>query len=360
MIPVVIVHDYLNQRGGAERVVLEMAKMWPEAPIYTSLFRPESTHEGLQDLDVRTTFLDRLPVDDRFRALTPLYPLAFRSLGTLEADVVISSSSAWAHAVRTSARSLHVVYCYAPARWLHATRDYFDSAVARMAVEPVAACMRGWDRGAALRADGYIAIADNVRDRIRAAYGIDAEVVYPPVSTARFSATTRGERFLVISRLLAYKRVDLVVAAATALGAPLDVVGTGPALDALRSMAGPTVIFHGRLSDAEVTGMIEHCSAVCFPGTEDFGLVPVEANAAGKPVVAYAAGGALETLEEGVSAAFFHTPDVEAVIEAMRRVDALETQPEELAESANRFSSEAFAGNLEAAIERIRDRVRRP
>ena len=354
---VAIVHDYLNQPGGAERVVLEMAKIWPGAPVYTSLFRPRSTHDGFSRLDVRTTFLDRLPVDQRFRTLTPLYPLAFRSLGTLTADVVISSSSAWAHGVRTAPGSLHIVYCYAPARWLHAAGVYFDKPAARVAVSPVAAVMRGWDRRAARRADAYIAIADNVRDRIRRAYGIESDVVYPPVSTERFTPTVRGDRFLVISRLLPYKRVDLVVEAASAIGAPLDVVGTGPALDSLREIAGPTVTFHGRLSDDDVTRLMESCSAVCFPGTEDFGIVPVEANAAGKPVVAYAAGGALETLEDGVSAAFFTSPTVEAVVGAMRRVEGIHTTPTALAKLAERFSTQAFAHNLESAVERIRVRA---
>ena len=358
MASVAIVHDYLNQPGGAERVVLEMAKIWPKAPIFTSLFRPGSTHDGFRELDVRTTFLDRLPVDRRFRALTPLFPLAFRTLGELDAEVVISSSSAWAHSVRTADRSLHVVYCYAPPRWIHAPEAYFGNPAVRTAVRPVAAWMRRWDERAARGADAYIVIAENVRQRVRAAYGIDSDVVYPPVDTARFSPRPRGERFLVISRLLAYKRVDLVVRAATAIGAPLDVVGTGPAMSSLRALAGPTVTFHGHLCDADVTAMIEQCSAVCFPGTEDFGLVPVEANAAGKPVVAFAAGGALETLEDGFSAAFFREPSVEAVTDAMRGVQALEADPEALARSAERFSRRAFAENLVGAIARIRERAR--
>jgi glycosyltransferase involved in cell wall biosynthesis len=354
-VSVAIVHDYLNQPGGAERVVLEMARKWPQAPVYTSLYREESTWPEFRALDVRTSLLDRVPVDQRFRALLPLYPAAFRSLGTLEQDLVVSSSSGWAHAVRTSPESLHVVYCYAPARWLYSD-GYVSRRAARRALAPVSSVLRRWDRRAAARADGYITIAENVRERVRAAYGIDSEVVYPPVSLERFTPRPRGERLLVVSRLLPYKRVDLVVEAATRAKLPLDVVGVGPALGPLREMAGPTVTFHGKLPDRDVTELIEGCRAVCFPGREDFGIVPVEANAAGKPVIAYAAGGALETLREGYSGVFFQRQDADAVLDAIRRAERLDTPPERLAESASRFSPGAFRENLGRAIERIAER----
>ncbi|MEA2311531.1 MAG: hypothetical protein QOE28_1499 [Solirubrobacteraceae bacterium] len=351
---VAIVHDYLNQPGGAERVVLEMGRIWPEAPIYTSLYRPGSTWPEFRRHEIRTSPLDRIPIDRHFRALLPLYPAAFRAIGTLEEDLVVSSSSGWAHSVRTSPSSLHVVYCYSPARWLYSD-GYVQSGARRRALSPVVAALRRWDRGAARRADGYITIAENVRRRATAAYGVDSQVVYPPVDVERFQPRPRGERLLVVSRLLPYKRVHLVVEAATRAGLALDVVGVGPALPALRAAAGPTVTFHGKLEDSAVTELFEACSAVCFPGEEDFGIVPVEANAAGKPVVAYAGGGALETLEEGRTGVFFREPTADAVLEAIRRLDRLETTPEELAESARRFSAAAFRGNLQRAIDRIRD-----
>lgn len=349
---VAIVHDYLNQPGGAERVVIEMARIWPDAAIYTSLYRQASTWPEFRSLEIRTSILDRIPVDRRFRALLPFFPAAFHLLGTLPHDLVISSSSGWAHSVRTAPGSLHVVYCYAPARWLYSA-DYLAGRVARTTLAPLFVPLRRWDRRAAARADGYITIAQNVRERVLAAYGFDSEVVYPPVSLERFTPTPRGRRLLVISRLLPYKRIDIVVAAATRAGLPLDVVGVGPALRALREMAGPTVRFHGALSDEEVTGLIESCSAVCFPGREDFGIVPVEANAAGKPVVAFAAGGALETLIDGVSGVFFDRQEPDAVLEAIRKVHALDTSPEQIAESASRFSTDSFRRNLTEAIERI-------
>jgi glycosyltransferase involved in cell wall biosynthesis len=350
---VAIVHDYLNQRGGAERVVLELARIWPAATVYTSLYRPDSTFPEFRGLRVRTSPLDRLPVDRGFRNLFPLYPVAFRALGTLDEPLVVSSSSGWAHAVRTAPESLHVVYCYTPARWLYGREHLGGGARARL-LAPATGVMRRWDRGAAARADLYVAISAEVRERIRREYGRDAPVVAPPVDVARFSPRPRGERLLVVSRLLPYKRVDLVVDAATRLGLGLDVVGAGPALEDLRRRAGPTVAFHGRLQDDAVTELMERCRALCLPGHEDFGITPVEANAAGKPVVAFAAGGALETLTDGVSGALFATQTVDDVVAAIARADAIDTPPARLAELAARFSPEAFRARLLAAIDDAR------
>ena len=340
----VVVHDYLNQRGGAERVVLELASIWPAAPIYTSLYRPASTFPEFAELDVRTSFLDRLPVDRGFRTLFPLYPAAFRSLGTLDADLVISSSSGWAHGVRTSDRALHAVYCYTPARWLYG--EEYMSVPGQRLLAPLAGIPRRWDMSAARRPDLYIGISEVVSRRIKARYGRDAPVVYPPVDVGRFHPTPRGDRLLVVSRLLPYKRVDVVVDAATRAGIGLDVVGDGPSLADLRQRAGPTVEFLGRLSDAEITDLFQGCRAFCLPGCEDFGITPVEANAAGKPVVAFAGGGALETLEEGVTGAFFHEHSVDAVLDAIHRCDTIPSPPELIAERARRFSREVFQSRL--------------
>lgn len=342
---VAIVHDYLNQRGGAERVVLEMAKIWPSAPIYTSLFRPDSTFPEFREHDVRTSPLDRLPVDEAFRRLFPLYPAAFRALGTLAQDVVISSSSGWAHGVRTRPDALHAVYCYTPARWLYG-QEHLGLGRSRRAVAPILGAMRRWDRAAARRANLYIAISDAVRARIRSRYGIDAPTVYPPVDVGRFRPSERGERLLVVSRLLPYKRVDLVVDAVTRAGIGLDVVGTGPALGDLRRRSGPSVRFHGRLADADVTALMEGCRALCLPGAEDFGMTPVEANAAGKPVIAFAAGGALETVQESVTGCFFASQRPDAVLDAIRRCDRIDTPPAVIARAARRFSSEVFRERL--------------
>lgn len=344
---VALVHDYLNQRGGAERVVLSMAAIWPEAPIYTSIYRPESTFEGFRERSVRTSWVDRLPVDRSFRALLPLYPAAMRDLGTIEEDIVISSSSGWAHAVRTAPESVHIVYCHTPARWLYRGQEYFKR---RTTHSVVLSPLRRWDRRAARRPDRYIANAGHVAHRIRAIYGINATVVYPPVDTLRFAPTPRGERLLVVSRLLGYKRVDLVVAAARKLGVGLDVVGVGPEFERLRAIAGPHTEFHGRLDDASVVQLMESCRALCFPGDEDFGIAPVEANAAGKPVVAFGSGGALESMIEGVTATFFERQTVDDVVAALRAVEELDTPSELIGANAARFSEAAFEHNLRHVI----------
>jgi glycosyltransferase involved in cell wall biosynthesis len=346
---VAIVHDYLNQPGGAERVVLAMARIWPDAPIYTSLYRAESTFPGFDAANVRTSPLDRLPIDQAFRNLFPLYPVAFRSFGTLEHDVVISSSSGWAHSVRTAPWSFHAVYCHAPARWLYGG-EHLHAPRRRQALEPFMGALRSWDRGAARRAHLYIANSREVRRRIHRQYGVDAPVVYPPVDVDRFRPRERGERLLVVSRLLPYKRVDAIVDTATRSGIGLDVVGTGPALEDLRRRAGPSIEFHGRLPDHAVTELMETCRAFCLPGKEDFGICAVEANAAGKPVVALAAGGALETLEKGVTGFFFRRHDPDDVLDAIRRCDEIDTDPEAIAATARRFSRPAFEAGLVGAL----------
>lgn len=342
---VALAHDYLNQRGGAERVVLELAAMFPAAPIYTSLYRPGSTFPEFARYDIRTTALDGIAVDARFRTLFPLFPAAFRALGTLPQDVVISSSSGWAHGVRTRPDALHVVYCHTPARWLYED-EHLGRSAGRALASPLFGAMRRWDRGAARRADLYIANSAVVRERIRRRYGRDAPVVHPPVDVDRFTPRPRGERLLVVSRLLPYKRVDVIVDAATRAGLGLDVVGSGPALADLRRRAGPTVTFHGRLPDADVTALMESCRAFCLPGREDFGMTPVEANAAGKPVVALGQGGALESVVDGVGGTFFRTHDPDDVLDAIRRCDRIATAPEEIARLARRFAPDVFRRRL--------------
>jgi glycosyltransferase involved in cell wall biosynthesis len=356
---VAIVHDYLSQRGGAEKVVLEMSDMWPAAPIYTSLYRPDSTFEEFRGRDIRTSFLDRIPVDRGFRNLFPLYPAAFWSFGEIDADVVIASSSGWAHMARAVQSAVHVVYCYTPARWLY-RNDYLNSggrpARRQALLAPLGGGLRRFDARAARRADAYIAISDAIRQRIHRAYGIDAPVVYPPVNTERVRPQPRGERLLVISRLLPYKRVDLIVAAARKLGLGLDVVGDGPLLDDLRRSAGPDTTFHGAATEAAVTQLLETCSAVCVAGEEDFGIVAVEAQAAGKPVVAYGRGGACETVIDGVTGVLFEEQTVACVADAVAACARLTTPPEGIAASAARFSAKAFADGLTRAIATTRER----
>jgi glycosyltransferase involved in cell wall biosynthesis len=347
---VVLAHDYLNQRGGAERVALELARIWPQAPLYTALYRRESTFPEFGQHEIRTSFLDRLPVDKGFRALLPLYPLAFESFPEVDADVVISSSSAFAHGLRASRRALHVVYCHTPARWLYGNEYLGRRSLREYAARPLVGTLRRRDRRAARRAHLYVANSQTVRRRIRHVYGIDASVVPPPVEVERFTPRPRGSRLLTVSRLLPYKRLELLIAASDRVGVGLDVVGDGPHRRHLRRIAGPRVTFHGAAADDVVTELMESCSAYCLAGIEDFGITPVEAQAAGKPVVAYAAGGALETVSEGLTGTFFSEPTVDSLIAAIRRLEHLETSPERIARHAQRFSRAAFRTNITSVI----------
>ena len=350
---VALVHDYVNQPGGAERVVLAMAAMFPQAPLYTSLYRAGSSHAGFEDMDIRTSVLDRVPVDRAFRMLLPAYPMAFRSLGCLSEDLVISSSSGWAHSIRTRPESVHVVYCHTPARWLYMPDDYLGSSRRTRVLAPLLASLKRWDKQMATRPDAYIANSRLVQRRIRKVYGIDADVVYPPVDTDRFTPGPRGNRLLMISRLLPYKHAELAVEAAGRLGIGLDVAGDGPELEGLRAMAGPNVTFHGRVTDQEITDLLEGCSALCVPGAEDFGISTVEALACGKPVVAFAGGGAGEILDDGVNGCLFTVQTVDAVTQAIRRVESLYTDPQRLAARARNFSHSEFERNLAAAVQLV-------
>jgi glycosyltransferase involved in cell wall biosynthesis len=353
MSAVAIAHDYLNQRGGGERVVLEIARQWPDAPIHTTLYRRDSTFAAFAERDVRTSWLDRLPIDRRFRAALPLYPSAIASLGALDAELVVSSSSGWAHAVRARPGATHVCYCHTPARWLWDPAAYSPSALRRAALSPLTAALRRWDLAAARRPTAYVANSERTRAAIARIYGRHARVIPPPVGVERFTPRPRGERLLVVSRLLAYKRVDLAVEAATRAGIGLDVVGDGPLLGDLRDRAGPSVRFHGRVDDATVTELLEGCRALVLPGVEDFGIVPVEANAAGKPVVAFGAGGVCETQVAGVTAAYFHEPSAEALLDAVRGADGLAAEPAALRAHAERFAPATFRRRLADEVARV-------
>lgn len=346
-------HDYLNQQGGAERVVLELTRMFPEAPLYTSLYRRRSTFPEFEDLDVRASFLDHLPVDNGFRSLLPMYPAAMGALGRIDADLLLTSSSGWAHGMRVRPGGRTVVYCHNPARWLYGEEYLGASATRQRMIGPLRPWLRRWDLAAARRADAYVANSRTTQSRIKACYGIDSTVVHPPVEVRRFTPTPRGERLLVVSRLLPYKRVGLVVEAATKAGVGLDVVGTGPELDRLKALAGPGVTFHGRAEDWTVTQLMQNCRAFCLPGVEDFGITAVEAQAAGKPVIALSAGGALETVDPGTTGVFFNEPTHDAFLDALRTCDDMRTDPHVIAMRSYRFSPGAFRVRLLEVLERV-------
>jgi glycosyltransferase involved in cell wall biosynthesis len=263
-------------------------------------------------------------------------------------DVVITSSSAFAKGVRVPPSALHLCYCYTPMRWAWSFDQYVDrsalSPTARVAARLTLPALRRWDTATARNVDRFVAISTEVSERIRATYGRGSDIVFPPVDVARFRHDRAvGDYFLVVSRLSAYKRIDLAVRACTTLGLPLVVVGDGPERELLQSVAGPTVRFAGRLTDREVTSQFERCRALILPGEEDFGLTPLEANAAGRPVVALARGGALDTVRDGVTGVLFHDDTAESLEGALRTVQERSWDAALLRAHAESFSEEVFA-----------------
>ena len=354
---VALVHDYLNQAGGAERVVASLHRMFPDAPIYTTLFDPAVVGEPLASANVRGSWMLRLPAWRRhFRAYLPLYPFAVRSFDLREYDLVISSSSAWAKGIRVAPGALHLCYCHTPMRWAWSFDRYVERShlgpMARLAARPVARLLRIWDVRTARRVDRFIANSSVVADRIQRHWHRESVVVPPPVDIHRFRADRPpGDFALVVSRLISYKRIDLAVQACTAMGIPLVVVGEGPDSDAFRTLAGPTVRFTGRLTDPETAELFERCRVFILPGEEDFGITPLEANAAGRPTVAYARGGVRDTVVDGVTGLLFHEDTPESLGEALVRAMARTWDAAQLRAHAESFAETVFEQRIRAVLQ---------
>ncbi len=321
---VAIVHDYLNQHGGAENVVEVFADMFPDAPIYTSVYDSERMPESWKRRDIRTSFMQHIsPSLAVARALIPLYPTAFESFNLNDYDLVLSSTTSFAKAVITPPSTCHVCYCNTPTRFVWMYHDYlaYDRLPrpARALLPWLITPLRTWDFVAAQRVDYFVAGSRNASRRIAKFYRRESDVVHSPINVSDFSPADHSEGFfLVISRLQPYKRIDLAVEACNRIGAPLKIAGVGPDISRLRGMAGPSVEFLGRVSDEERRDLMARCRAFIFPGEEDYGLTPLEAMASGRPVVAYRAGGALETVRDGVTGAFFDRPDPESLAGTLR------------------------------------------
>jgi glycosyltransferase involved in cell wall biosynthesis len=351
---VAIAHDYLTQRGGAERVVLALCRAFPDAPVYTSLYEPARTYPEFGARDVRTSWLDRARVlRERHRLALPLLPLVFSTL-RVDADVVICSSSGWAHGIRTSGRK--IVYCHSPAKWLYRRRDYLGDhpfAVARLGLRVLDPYLRYFDRHAAASADVYIANSTFVAEEIRAEYGIDAEVLHPPSSLdpdgpAEPVPDIEPGFLLAVARLLPYKHVAETVDAFRLLpGHRLVVVGDGPGREGLKASPLPrNVHLLGEASDARLRWLYANCAGLVTASREDFGLTPVEAAAFGKPAVALRFGGHLDTVVPEVTGVFFERPDAGEIAEAVQVALEREWDPDAIQAHAATFSEERFADRL--------------
>jgi glycosyltransferase involved in cell wall biosynthesis len=355
-VDVSLVHDYLTQRGGAERVVLSLLRAFPGAPLHTSLYERASTYPEFADADVRTSPLDRVAAlrADHRRAL-PLLAPAFSAM-RVDADVVVCSSSGWAHGVRSGGRK--VVYCHNPARWLYQPEDYLleSSGAVKRAVAVMAPALRTWDRRAARSADRYLCNSTSVRERIRRAYGIEATVVPPPPAVVPGGPLVpvpgvEDGALLCVSRLQPYKHVDAVVAAVERLpGHRLVVVGQGADRDRLRSLAGPRVTFVERVDDARLRWLYATSAALVAASFEDFGLTPLEAASFGRPVVALRGGGYLDTVVEGVTGMFFDRPDPDEIAAAVRRALARTWDGAAITAHAATFGEDRFVERVRAVV----------
>jgi glycosyltransferase involved in cell wall biosynthesis len=354
---VAIVHDYLNQMGGAERVLEVLHELFPDAPVYTSMYWPEVMSPAIRRMDVRVSFMQCLPfVLRHHQPFLPLYPLAFEQFNLSGYDLVLSMSSAWSKGVITRPETFHVNYCLTPMRFAWSYHDYVAreglSGVAFLALPLVMSYLRLWDVVSAQRVDRFVAISQTVARRIEKYYRRRAVVIYPPVNTARFRPSDGYDGyFLVVGRLIPYKRTDLAVQACTRLRLPLKIIGDGRDRQKLARMAGPTVEFLGRLSDEETRRYLARCRALIFPGEEDFGITPVEAMASGRPVIAFAGGGALETVVEGVTGCFFREPTVDALAAALDGFDPARYDPRAIAAHAAQFDTEVFKQKLRALLD---------
>jgi glycosyltransferase involved in cell wall biosynthesis len=353
---VALVHDYLTVRGGAERVVLAMARAFPAAPLYTSLYNPEGTFPEFEGIDVRVTPLNRFGVLRRdHRKALPFLSRTFRRLD-IDADIVLCSSSGWAHQVST--RGSKVVYCHNPARWLYQTDQYMQTAslLRRAALGALAGGLRRRDRRAARGAVRYVVNSSTVLGRVADVYGLSADLLHPPPamtpdgSLEPISGIDPGF-FLVVSRLMAYKNVDVVIDAFAALPEKrLVIVGTGPERDRLVPRAGGNVSFLGGLADSELRWLYANCVGLVSASHEDFGLTPLEAASFGKPSIVLRCGGFLDTVVAGRTGLFFEKPRAVDVADAIERMLIVVWDASAIREHANRFAEERFISRLQQLV----------
>lgn len=359
---VAIVTEELTQLGGAERVLDVLLEMFPKAPIYTLVWDKVKTQHKYDKFDVRTSCIQRLPFGiKKYKWYLPLMPLAVEKLDLSEFDLIISSSSALIKGIKTRKDQLHICYCHTPTRYLWSdVKDYLKTAPIPGIIKPIMPLaiwfLRKWDLKASRRPDYLIANSINIQAKIKKYYNLDSTVIYPPVETDRFTIGKKvGDYYLITSRIEPYKKVEMVVEAFNQLGLKLKVVGSGTKKVEIEKMAQGNIEFTGRISDKDLVDAYQNCLAYIFPQEEDFGIVPVEAMSAGRPVVAYKKGGALETIVPGKTGEFFYPQTVEALVKAIKKFDVNKYNPTEIRHHSLKFSKEVFK---EQILEYIKSRIK--
>lgn len=342
---VALVYDWINTFGGAERVLLELYRIFPQAILFTSVYDRENT-PWAKVFQIKTSFLQKIPFASSHHEFLPLLtPFAFENFVFDDFDLVISVTSTCAKGIITKPQTLHVCYLLTPTRYLWSHRDfYFRNRFFKFVSFPAISYLRRWDLVAAARPDYLIAISKTVQMRVKQFYNRDCVVIYPPVAIEKFRNTKkqRGDYFLVVSRLVPYKRIDLVIRVFNKLQLPLIIVGSGRQEFFLKSIAGSTIKFVKDLTDEELIRYYEGCRALILPSEEDFGIVSVEAQAAGKPVIAYNKGGAQETIKENITGIFFNEQTVNALIKAIEYFEKINFSEKECRDNSKRFSRDFF------------------
>ncbi len=359
-----MVYDRVNKWGGAERVLLALHQIWPQAPLYTSVYNPK-TAPWAKVFRVIPSFLQNFPgAKSNHEFFAPLMPLAFESFNFDDYDVVISVTSEAAKGIITKPKTLHLCYCLTPTRYLWSGyEEYLRNSFQRLASNILINYLRQWDLVAAQRPDDYVAISQTVKERIKKYYGRESEVVYPPVDTEKFQIPENKFQtnqkykiqnfryFLVVSRLVKYKKIDLVIEVFNELGWELKIVGTGREMNKLKRLAGPKIEFLGHLTDEVLLDYYQNCQAVIFPQEEDFGIVALEAQACGRPVVAFRAGGATETILEGKTGLFFYPQTKEALKETINNLVTSQFEAGDCRRQAEKFSQERFTKEFKNLVE---------
>jgi glycosyltransferase involved in cell wall biosynthesis len=359
MSKIAVFHDNFAQMGGAEKVAEEIYNLLPGASLHSTVAISEILSPGLQKAKIKTSWMQHLPgLRRHFRHYFLFYPLAVESVDLSSYDLIVSSCFGYAKGIRKRKDATHVCYCHTPMRWVWRYEDYSQRAgfgrLSRRLLPLLLAVLKRWDLRAARRPDYFIANSETVAKRIKTFYGRDSIVIPPPIDVSRFQPeAVQEDYYLVLSRLVPYKRIDLAVDACTKLNRKLLVIGDGPDRARLEKIAGPSIRFLGRQSDEAVARHAARCRALLFPGEEDFGMTPLEVNAAGRPVIAFRAGGALETVIEGRTGIFFDQPIAESLVQAIKDFESHSWNFDELRAHAAKFDRTVFAARLSKYLQTV-------
>lgn len=358
-----IIHDWLVSSGGAERVLEALCEIFPEAPVFTSVCDRNKLPASLNNRDIRTSFIQKFPFSVKmYREYLPLMPMAFESFDLRGFDLIISSSHACAKGVRKPKGALHICYCHTPMRYAWDMYDEYLKienvrGLKKAAVGFLMPFIRRWDRRNSDRVDHFIANSRFVAKRIKMFYDRESTVINPPVDTKKFrNMGTAGDTYLAVSRLVPQKRTDIVIEAFNRSGRPLKVIGTGRDEAGLKKMAGDNIIFMGFVSDGELARCLSTSRALVFASYEDFGLVPLEAQAAGCPAIVYGKGGASESIIPGKTGIIFEEQSVDCLLDAVNRFESMKFDRALIKEHAALFDKDAFKSKM---IELIEEKMRR-